>query len=65
MSFYSILVLGVLTGIALLYLAKLKGRNVVVVFFIVSAIAIPGSTLFLINCSSDQVAGLSVPYPDG
>ena len=52
-------------GALIVYFSKLKGRRVVLVHLIVSAIILLPALLFLLHCPNLRLAGVTVPYSDG
>ena len=56
---------GVITGALILFCAKLKGRKVVVMNWVVALLTVPITLAFLVHCPTLELAGVNVNYPDG
>ncbi len=60
-----LIAIGTITGGIILYLTKLRGKKLALFITVVIATMVPITPSFLLNCPSLQVAGISVPYPNG
>lgn len=56
---------GVIVGALIIYFTKAKGRQVVLVHFIVSTLILLPALLFLLSCPNLRLAGVTVAYSDG
>ena len=58
-------VAGVIASTLIIYIFKLKGRQLVLMGLIVSVLASLLAFAFLLYCPTTQLAGVTVPYHDG
>ncbi len=56
---------GVVIGSLIIYFTKSKGRNVALINWIVTLIALLPTFGFIIHCPTVQLVGVNVNYPDG
>ena len=56
---------GVIVGALIIYFTKAKGRQVVLVHFIVSTLILLPALLFLLSCPNLRLVGVTVAYSDG
>ena len=54
-----------MTGALILYFTKIKRRKVVLLIFVIVAVLVPLTPVFLIHCPSVKVAGITTSYSDG
>lgn len=55
---------GVFIGALIIYFTKSKGRNVALINWIVTLIALFPTLIFLVHCPTLELVGVTVEYPD-
>ena len=56
---------GIIASTVIIYIFKLKGRQLVLMGLVVSVLATVIVFSLLLYCPTTQLAGVTVPYPDG
>lgn len=56
---------GVFLGGLIIYFTKSKGRNVALINWIVTLVALVPTFIFIVYCPTLEMVGLTVEYPDG
>lgn len=52
-------------GGLIIHFTKSKGRNVALINWIVTLIALVPTFVFIVHCPTLEIVGLTVEYPDG
>lgn len=56
---------GVLIGGLIVFFTKSKGRNVALINWVVTLMALLPTLIFLVHCPTLELVGVTVEYPDG